>query len=83
MPKMKCPACKKEIGGRGIFDHGLVFCSDDCADHSWRNGRADAWARNESQGIYLNYEDYMENEFGATIADDHIRPANWGPYGPR
>lgn len=77
----KCPVCEKEFN-RGVYDHGLAFCSEECADTHWREGGADNWARNESEGLYLNYEDYMENEYGATIADDHIRPPGWGPYGP-
>jgi len=83
---MKCPACGKRIGGRGIFDHGLVYCSNDCADKEWREHRADEWARAESEGAYTCYEDYMQYEYNATIADDHIpehgpNDENWGPYG--
>jgi len=80
---MECPACKKTIGDRGIFDHGLVYCSTECADGEWRSHRADEWARAESEGAYTNYEDYMQYEYNATPLEDepdHRHP-DWGPYG--
>lgn len=67
---MKCRICKKEISS-GVIEHGFTYCSQEHADKHWRDKLADNWAYHESEGLYRNYEDYMENECGAVIADDH------------
>ena len=62
----KCSVCGKKFE-RGIYDSGKIYCSENCADKDWQENRADNWAEFQSEGLYRNYEDYMENELGATI----------------
>lgn len=70
---MKCAYCSEEVTS-GVITHGYPYCNQECADTHWREELADIWAENESGGLYHTYEDYMENERGAVIADDHYYP---------
>lgn len=63
---MVCVNCKEEFGN-GVVQDGKHFCTESCKDEKWRNKGADNYARRESNGLYTNYEDYMENEHDATI----------------
>lgn len=66
--KLKC-RCGVVVT-RGVYNHGVVYCSDECADKQWIEKGADNWARQQSEGEFENFEEYMESK-GATIADDH------------
>lgn len=68
--KVECNYCRKKIK-KGIVDHGFAYCSQKHANADWRENLADRWTEHESDGLYHTFEDYMENERGAVIADDH------------
>lgn len=65
-----CRYCGKEIKGRHVVDGALHFCTDECADKDWKERGADLYAREMSEGLFLNFEDYAEM-MGATVVSHY------------
>lgn len=69
MDTIRCSFCGKIINGKHIVEGSSHYCNDDCYDGWWRETGADVFAREESDGEFTDYNDYMRDR-GATIAED-------------
>lgn len=59
---LSCVECSKRVESGEVLG-GDVYCKR-CA---WDEKNKDAYIRRETEGSYTNYEDYVEEELGATV----------------